>query len=57
MGFCENDGWLNYIESENPIATLFLTVVRLNEINGLKGKEHGQYTEIKNEKEVLDLTT
>jgi len=32
-------------------------MIRLNEIKELKGKEHGQFTEIKDEKTVLDLTT
>jgi len=30
---------------------------RLGEIKTLKEKEHGQYTELKDEKAVLDLTT
>jgi hypothetical protein len=34
-----------------------LTVVRLTEIKAFRDKEHGQYTEIKDEKAVLDLTT
>jgi hypothetical protein len=30
---------------------------RLDDINRLKEKEHGVYTEIKDEKAVLDITT
>lgn len=62
METCASDGWPNCRESNSPgfrVAQRHhcLTRARLNTINSLKGKEHGQYIEIKEEKSVFEITT
>ena len=49
--------WRNYKTSTSARTVNELLTIRLNKIKELQGNEHGQYTEIKDEKAVLDLTT